>query len=60
VTTWRMQTILVAGRGSTSMNNPPLDVLPPGWVTWVMRSARFYAFAFAAYLVEGAGQRRLR
>jgi hypothetical protein len=43
------------------MNNHPLDAAAAGWVTWVMtRAAMFYAFAFTAYLTEGAGHRRLR
>jgi hypothetical protein len=43
------------------MNNRPLDGAATRWVTWVMtRAAMFYAFAFTAYLTEGAGHRRLR
>ena len=43
------------------MNNHPLDDAAAWGVTWGMtRAAMFYAFAFTAYLTEGAGHRRLR
>lgn len=43
------------------MNNHPLDDVTGRRVTCVMtRAAMFYAFAFTAFLSEGAGHRRLR